>query len=1102
MRGLIDRVRSMGTRFPALHHLANGMALLPLLFVLMFIFRSEGIAQAGSPTYVSPRVRPYVFNGDVRTLPTAATVHGGDGIQKNGGPLPTLPPKAQAPDPIRQRGAQVSGLTVTPPEFSTPSPTFDGMSGGGNPPDTNGAVGPNHYIQMINTGGAGTGGAFFAIWNKTGGLLAGAASIQSVWVAAGAPVNDDCRVRGRGDPYVIYDHLADRWVMSELANKTTDTGNPLNIECIAVSKGPNPVTDGWFAYTFDLGVSNDYPKLAVWPDGYYLITQQGYDGNNLDATVFDRANMLNGNPATFQRKSFMVGGHTIIAPPSELEGTPPPGGSPNFYLAPVDGDLFGGSDRLELFEFHVDWGVPANTTFASVQTLATAAFSSDLGSGSSLNSNDINQPGTGSQLDAATVWPRTPLHYRNFGDHESLVINHTVNASGAPDNIAGIRWYELRRTPPGSGSWSIFQQGTFAPADAPSPVPGTLSIHRWMGSIAMDSIGNIALGYNVSNDGVAPHPTVYPGMRYAGRLSTDPAGELSFGEINLANGTTSKAGGGRWGDYSAMRVDPVNGCTFWFTSQYQSDNGIGGSVQNTHIGAFRFPTCNPADLSITKSGSPTVIAGNQLTYTITVLNNGPANATNVVVTDTLPAGVSFLSSSINCTGGAVRTCNIGNLANGAQASFTIQVRVPANFLSSISASTSNITNTSSVSATESDPDSSNNTATVTTNVVEQADLRITKVCKPDGPAPATSAAYCDLIIDNLGVSDARAVVVTDALTSNAPFQVTSYVPVVACAPATPSALVTTFTATCNIGTLAAGASTTIRVNVTANVGGDINDTATVSSATPDPNTSNNQATGHITFVSVANLSITKTRSPNPVVAGTNLTYILTASNAGPSPATNVVVTDTLPAQVSVVSVTPGGGFSCSGGIPGNPAQPLICTVGTLGNAASAIITVVVKVNPSTPDGTILINNAAISSATNDPDNSNNVATANAPVVAQADLSITKTSDKPNYKPNALITFTVKVTNNGPSDALAVIVTDSLPTITQALYLSDTGGCTKSGLVLTCNMGNMPVGTNKSFLVNMTVKGNRGTITNNASVAASTPDPSAANNTASQSVGVK
>jgi uncharacterized repeat protein (TIGR01451 family) len=170
--------------------------------------------------------------------------------------------------------------------------------------------------------------------------------------------------------------------------------------------------------------------------------------------------------------------------------------------------------------------------------------------------------------------------------------------------------------------------------------------------------------------------------------------------------------------------------------------------------------------------------------------------------------------------------------------------------------------------------------------------------------------------------------------------------------------------------------------------------------------------------------------------------------------------------------------------------------------ASPTVTFVVKVDASTPDGTILVNNAAVASDAFEPDNSNNSATALTTVNARADLAITKTSDKPNYQPNSLITFTVSMTNNGPSDALAVVVTDTLPDLKQAIYLGDTGGCTKSGNILTCNMGNMPVGTSKSFIVNMTVKGNRGTISNVVSVASSTTDPNSGNNTATANVGVK
>jgi len=221
------------------------------------------------------------------------------------------------------------------------------------------------------------------------------------------------------------------------------------------------------------------------------------------------------------------------------------------------------------------------------------------------------------------------------------------------------------------------------------------------------------------------------------------------------------------------------------------------------------------------------------------------------------------------------------------------------------------------------------------------------------------------------------------------------------------------------------------------------------------------------------------------------------SNAGPSTATGVVVRDTIPSQVSVLSATPSTG-SCTAGIPGNPLQPLTCTLGNPVPTGTATIKVVVAVSSNVPNGTVINNNATVGSAVNDPNNNNSV-TAAVTVQARTDLSIVKTSDQSIYKPSSVITYTIKVTNSGPSDALAVIVTDNLPATMQAIYQSDTGGCTKSGLILTCNLGNMPVGTSKSFLVRELVKRSRGQVLNTASVTSSTVDPNAANNSSSLTV---
>jgi uncharacterized repeat protein (TIGR01451 family) len=946
-------------------------ALLIVVVAAMFVGEDSVCAQTAPES-----TKPYVFDKDLRTLPPpppeTRQAHR-PGTRRDFEPKPFQP---APPDPLwhpserpRTLAPTTPGLLpsgVTPSEFLNPSPNFDTDQRGDGPPDANGAVGLNHYVQIVNFS--------FEIFDKSGNRLAGPTDPQTLW--SGAPADDDCRVRGRGDPYVLYDHLADRWVITQFANHLTNSGDPLAVQCIAVSRGPNPVTDGFFAYTFQLGVKNDYPKLAVWPDGYYLISQRDdYDSttSNLDAWVFDRANMLNGNPATFQQQnSVFQNHHDIIALPSDLTGPPPPAGSPNFYVRPYDGNLFGdGLPRIEIFEFHADWGVPANTTFDLAQTIDTtnglASFSSSTCGGNSLDPDCVPQPGTSNKLEVISVWPMGPLQYRNFGDHETLLFSHSVNVDGM--GLIGMRWYELRRSPAGSGKWKIHQQGTFSPAD--STTTTTTSIYRWMGSIAMDKAGNIALGYSASNDGVAPHPKVFAGVRVVGRLATDPLGEMTTPEVHLADG--GAASSGRWGDYSAMRVDPADGCTFWYTTEYI--NGTTG--QQTHVGAVGIPTCNAADLAIAKTAPGSTVAGGLLTYSLTVTNNGPADATNVVVTDALPAGTTSLTSSIPCT--AAVTCTIGNLANGASISFTITVSVSASLLSNLGVSATNITNTATVRGHQFDPHPNNNTATATTLVTESADMALTKTCKPDTPALAGTSAFCDIAVSNFGISNAQNVVVTDAIVSNASFTITS-VTGAPCATSVGSPM--SATVTCNLHTVVAGGETTIHATFTSNDPGDINDMATVRSTTPDPVNANNSATGRVSFIASADLAISKTAAPpSPVVAGTNITYAIAVSNAGPSSASNVVVKDTLPAEVNVLAVTPSVG-SCTWGIPGNPLQPLTCTIGSMARAVSATITVVARVDPRTPNGRVINNNATIASSATDPNNGNNSATAAVTVIAE------------------------------------------------------------------------------------------------------------------------
>ncbi|OGO29035.1 MAG: hypothetical protein A2Z16_00610 [Chloroflexi bacterium RBG_16_54_18] len=994
-----------------------------------------------------------------------------------GTPIPDSGPTGIT-DPVLQLNSTVDTITRSLNQLSSPIVSSDGL-GGATPNDTVGDVGPNHYVQAINVS--------FQVFDKDAdgdgqlASLAGPATIQSLWTSN--PSYTGPCTSNRGDPIVLYDNLADRWLISGFSTN----GNRI---CVAISQTADPrPSQGYYLYEFAFTNFPDYFKIGAWIDGYYVSANYG---GSATVAVFDRANMLNGNPASFMEFASVgdSGAGFNVLLPGDIDGTtPPPAGANEWLYRQIDGDAFGGTDRLELYEVNVDWTL-LQGTINPVVNINTAPFDSDLCGFNSFGC--APQPGTTVVLDPVNEVGMFRFPYRNYGDREVLAGNFTVDVDG--NNSHGIRWFILQRT--GGGAWSIADQGTYAPQ------PGGTQpfIHRFMGSAAMDRFGNFAVGYTATSS-----QNINPSARYTGRKAGDAPGLLPQPEVTLQAGagtlpTTCPVlpcppGGGntvgdtRWGDYFAMTVDPVDDCTFWYTGDYVT----AGGVRQSRIGSFRLDDCG-TDLAIAKTANPSpATAGGQLIYTVTVINNGPLDATNVQVRDTLPSGVAFVTDTDSCVEGPVGTltCDVGDIASSDTVSFKIKVQIAPSLTAS---GPTSITNTATVSADQQELDDTNNMVSITTIVDEVADLQLTKECKPDSPIPTGETATCTIFVDNLGPSDARDVVVTDTHLSNGNFTITSatYNP-----PIAPCTIVGGVV-TCNLGTEPAGGRTMITVSITSSEQVDVNDTATVTSDTPDPDTSNNIAKGKITFTGVADLSVTKTDIPDPVVAGTNLTYTITATNNGPSTAPNVVVKDVMPAQVSMISFTPTQG-SCNGGVPGDPLQPLTCNLDTLTNGGSATITVVVKVNPSTPEGTILVNNTVVSSDHADPNNGNNNVTASTTVQARADLSVTKTSDKNVYKPSTLISYTVTVVNNGHSDALSVVVTDDLPPIKQALFKSDTGGCTKVANTLTCNMGNMAVGTSKSFNIYLVVKGSRGSISNTASVSSSTIDPVPANNTSTKVV---
>jgi uncharacterized repeat protein (TIGR01451 family) len=985
------------------------------------------------------------------------------------------------PDPVLQRFAvpgaapkSGSGRQSAPlapageaaQELTSPLVSFAGQTSPFTPPDPNGDVGPNDYVQMVNSQ--------IQIWNKQGTSLAGPTNINQLWVngtTAGTGF-DQCRNQNAGDPIVLYDQQADRFMISQFTNPNSATGPGGTFPmCIAYSQTGDP-TGNWFLYQFNLPRSQDYMKFGIWPDGLYMST---WEGGSVGAYVFDRGQMLSGSPATFQSFSVPAAGgvdgrgRRIV--PADWDGAnPPPPGAPNPFAMSFDDAFDGGSDRVEIRSFHVDWTNPANSTFTLTDTLPTAAFDTQLNCSPTLR-DCIPQPGTTQKVDALSNRLMARLQYRNFGDHQSMVINQTVNADGT--NRAGVRWYELRNT--GSG-WSIYQQGTYAPVDG---------VNRWMAAAAMDGAGDIAIGYSAS-DGTS----TFPSLRYTARAAGDPLGSLPQGEQVMAAGTTSQTGSNRWGDYAGLTVDPVDDCTFWLTGMH--DNGL------TTIGSFRMPSCLQSDLSITKSSAPNpVIAGQDLTYTLTAANNGPATAQSVTVSDVLPAGLTLVSAP-GCTNTAgTLSCAVGTLLAGQSTVIAVQVHVPSGYLGS--ATSGVISNTATIAAAnQTDPNPGNNTATTTTTVLAQADVAVTKTCKPDTTAPAGTEGFCDIAVDNLGPSDAQSVSLTDVLTSATGFNVSGVTPSQGTCTVPPQGgPVTSITVSCTLGTIVAGGRATVHVVVTAADIAEINDVATASSATPDPNTANNSATGKVVFTGSADLKVTKT-GPATAVAGTGIQYVITVTNNGPSKAVAAVVTDHLPAGVSFTSVVTSTG-TCTYGQPG--ATDLTCNLGNLAAGAVVTVTVNAMVAPDVAPGIILVNEAVVSSATADPDNSNNRFSVPTTVSAQADLSVVKSGSPNPVLAGNLLTWTITASNAGPSTATSVLLEDTLPAGVTFVSGVNNGGQTVCTLVQTatvdCAIGTLQPGQTATVQLTGRVAASLdpGTVLHNiVTISSATPDPAPGNNT--------
>jgi hypothetical protein len=517
---------------------------------------------------------------------------------------------------------------------ATPGVGFDGV-GEGNPqfsfdvsyvpPDTTGEAGLTQYVQWVN--------ASFAVFDKaTGTKLYGPAGGNTIWSGFGG----DCQSRNDGDPIVQYDQLADRWIMTQFALRAG-----AYLQCVAVSQTSDAL-GAWHRYAFSYSEFPDYPKLAVWPDAYYITFNMfGVNGSNFTGgrvCAYDRTQMLSGLPATQVCHQSTTFSSPLV---SDLEGkTLPPPGTPNYVLTR------GGSTSLNLYKFTPNF-TNGTYTFAGPTPIAVTAYTAASGG--------IPQPGITQKLDTLGDRLMYRLAYRNLGTREALVVNHSVVAG----TTVGVRWYELNIT---GGVPSVRQQSTYSP-DA---------TYRWMGSAAMDQAGNIAIGFSASSS------TVRPSVRFAGREAGDPLNTLSS-ELSLQTGAGSQNTYGRWGDYSTMSVDPVDDCTFWFTSEYLQQNGVFN--WSTRIGSFKFASCtgNPDPPAPTFSlgatpSSRTVSQGQSTTFDVTVTGQNGYTGAGAYWLSGLPANTSASFSPTSYSGGSgASTLTINTTAGTPTGSFQVTI---------------------------------------------------------------------------------------------------------------------------------------------------------------------------------------------------------------------------------------------------------------------------------------------------------------------------------------------------------------------------------------------------------------------------------------------
>jgi hypothetical protein len=568
--------------------------------------------------------------------PPLTQIHGGQADLVHG-PTVIHHPRFLLPGGGTQEDTAIQAGTSTSVGAATGT-SFNGInvySAGYIPSDANIAVGPNHIVQSVN--------AAYAVYDKTGKLLLGPNSLRSLWSGLGG----ECAANNGGDTVVQYDRAADRWILTQLGSLSSPYA-----ECIAVSKGGDP-TGAYNLYAYSFGsYLNDYPKFAVWPtatNSAYLATYNlfanGSTWAGAEICAYDRMAMINGAANPVGLCFTGIPGASFL--PVDLDGAVGPlDGTPAHFI-----DLYTTSS-LGMYSLAPNFA-NATATLSAFSTIPVASFSLACGGGTC-----VPQPGTTKQLDSLGDRLMYRAALRIFPDHVSLMVNHSAAAGGS----SGVRWYELRSPVSTSGTFNLYQQGTYAPD----------SNYRWMGSAAMDGAGDIALGYSVSSS------TTYPAIRYTGRAPADALGTMAA-EASIIEGGGSQTGYTRWGDYSALRIDPSDDCTFWYVNEYYPVTSSYGWY--TRIGSFAFSGCSVTatpDFSIVASPASLTLTSGQSgasTVTVTSLNgfNSPVGLTVTGCPSNATCAVSPASVTPSSGGSTGATLSVVTSSVTAAGTYTLTI---------------------------------------------------------------------------------------------------------------------------------------------------------------------------------------------------------------------------------------------------------------------------------------------------------------------------------------------------------------------------------------------------------------------------------------------